>query len=216
MMAIPAPNLPPGTFADAPSFLSPREWGIAAHPSNGTAHNTIINATQDLHWAQPRGRGLQIHVIFRTLGQAYGCPTDFPMGSDKSSANGSPLPTPLTDPLPQADSPLAQTRSLKRLNMAHNPQHPTAACAMLPRPGARLKESLARVEPCARKNRPSTRNRNTGKQVTLWGRTVRCARAVHALCARCAKSWPFSTTGSSVSSEDWKDVIEWLLQWTGL
>ena len=26
--------------------------------------------------------------------------------------------------------------------------------------------------------------------------------AVHALCARCAKSWPFSTTGSSVSSED--------------
>ena len=40
--------------------------------------------------------------------------------------------------------------------------------------------------------------------------------AVHALCARCAKSWPFSTTGSSVSSEDWKDVIEWLLQWTGL
>ena len=48
------------------------------------------------------------------------------------------------------------------------------------------------------------------------GRTVRRARAVHALCARCAKSWPFSTTGSSVSSEDWKDVIEWLLQWTGL
>ena len=48
---------------------------------------------------------------------------------------------------------------------------------------------------------------------SLWGRTV---RAVHALCARCAKSWPFSTTGSSVSSEDWKDVIEWLLQWTGL
>ena len=45
---------------------------------------------------------------------------------------------------------------------------------------------------------------------------MRCARAVHALCARCAKSWPFSTTGSSVSSEDWKDVIEWLLQWTGL
>ena len=40
--------------------------------------------------------------------------------------------------------------------------------------------------------------------------------AVRALCARCAKSWPFSTTGSSVSSEDWKDVIEWLLQWTGL
>ena len=40
--------------------------------------------------------------------------------------------------------------------------------------------------------------------------------AVHALCARCAKSWLFSTTGSSVSSEDWKDVIEWLLQWTGL
>ena len=39
--------------------------------------------------------------------------------------------------------------------------------------------------------------------------------AVHALCARCAKSWPFSTTGSSVSSEDWKDVIEWLLQCTG-
>ena len=26
--------------------------------------------------------------------------------------------------------------------------------------------------------------------------------AVHALCARCAKSWLFSTTGSSVSSED--------------
>ena len=40
--------------------------------------------------------------------------------------------------------------------------------------------------------------------------------AYRALCARCAKSWPFSTTGSSVSSEDWKDVIEWLLQWTGL
>ena len=40
--------------------------------------------------------------------------------------------------------------------------------------------------------------------------------AVHALCARCAKSWPFSTTGSWISSEDWKDVIEWLLQWTGL
>ena len=40
--------------------------------------------------------------------------------------------------------------------------------------------------------------------------------AVHALCARCAKSWLFSTTGGSVSSEDWKDVIEWLLQWTGL
>ena len=36
----------------------------------------------------------------------------------------------------------------------------------------------------------------------LRGRTVRCARAVHALCARCAKSWLFSTTGSSVSSED--------------
>ena len=29
----------------------------------------------------------------------------------------------------------------------------------------------------------------------LWG-------AYRALCARCAKSWPFSTTGSSVSSED--------------
>ena len=27
------------------------------------------------------------------------------------------------------------------------------------------------------------------------GRTVRCARAVHALCTRCAKSRPFSTTG---------------------
>ena len=40
--------------------------------------------------------------------------------------------------------------------------------------------------------------------------------AYRALCARCAKSWPFSTTGSSVSSEDWKDVIEWLLQSTGL
>ena len=40
--------------------------------------------------------------------------------------------------------------------------------------------------------------------------------AVRALCTRCAKSRPFSTTGSSVSSEDWKDVIEWLLQWTGL
>ena len=40
--------------------------------------------------------------------------------------------------------------------------------------------------------------------------------AVHALCARCAKSWLFSTTGSAVSPEDWKDVIEWLLQWTGL
>ena len=40
--------------------------------------------------------------------------------------------------------------------------------------------------------------------------------AYRALCARCAKIWPFSTTGSSVSSEDWKDVIEWLLQWTGL
>ena len=53
-------------------------------------------------------------------------------------------------------------------------------------------------------------------QDTLGGRTVRCARTVHALCARCAKSWPFSTTGSSVSSEDWKDVIEWMLQWTGL
>ena len=39
---------------------------------------------------------------------------------------------------------------------------------------------------------------------------------VHALCARCAKRWLFSTTGSSVSAEDWKDVIEWLLQWTGL
>ena len=26
--------------------------------------------------------------------------------------------------------------------------------------------------------------------------------AVHALCAHCAKSWLFSTTGSSVSSED--------------
>ena len=50
----------------------------------------------------------------------------------------------------------------------------------------------------------------------LRGRTVRCARAVHALCARCAKRWLFSTTGSSVSSEDWKDIIEWLLQWTGL
>ena len=47
----------------------------------------------------------------------------------------------------------------------------------------------------------------------LWG-GVPCA--VHALCARCAKSWPFPTTGSSVSSEAWKDVIEWLLQWTGL
>ena len=40
--------------------------------------------------------------------------------------------------------------------------------------------------------------------------------AVYALCTRCAKSWPFSTAGSLVSSEDWKDVIEWLLQWTGL
>ena len=40
--------------------------------------------------------------------------------------------------------------------------------------------------------------------------------AYRALCTRCAKSWPFSTTGSSVSSEDWKDVIDWLLQWTGL
>ena len=37
---------------------------------------------------------------------------------------------------------------------------------------------------------------------SVGGRTVRCARAVHALCARCAKSWLFSTTGSSVSSED--------------
>ena len=42
----------------------------------------------------------------------------------------------------------------------------------------------------------------------LRGRTVHCAR--------CAKSWPFSSTVSLVSSEDWKDVIEWLLQWTGL
>ena len=40
--------------------------------------------------------------------------------------------------------------------------------------------------------------------------------AVRALCTRCAKSWPYSTTGSSVSSKDWKDVIEWLPQWTGL
>ena len=40
--------------------------------------------------------------------------------------------------------------------------------------------------------------------------------AVRALCTRCAKSWPLSTTRCSVSSEDWKDVIEWLLQWTGL
>ena len=40
--------------------------------------------------------------------------------------------------------------------------------------------------------------------------------AYRALCARCAKSWLFSTTGSSVSSEDSKDIIEWLLQWTGL
>ena len=40
--------------------------------------------------------------------------------------------------------------------------------------------------------------------------------AYRALCTRCAKSWLFSTTGSLVSSEDRKDVIEWLLQWTGL
>ena len=52
-------------------------------------------------------------------------------------------------------------------------------------------------------------------QRILWHKGgVPCA--VRALCACCAKSWPFSTTGSSVSSEDWKDVIEWLLQWTGL
>ena len=45
---------------------------------------------------------------------------------------------------------------------------------------------------------------------------MRCARAVLVLCARCAKSWLFSTTGSRVSSEDPKDIIEWLLQWRGL
>ena len=38
--------------------------------------------------------------------------------------------------------------------------------------------------------------------IEFRGRTVRCARAVHALCTRCAKSWLFSTTVCSVSSED--------------
>ena len=48
----------------------------------------------------------------------------------------------------------------------------------------------------------------------VWGRTVRCARAVPALFARCAKSRLFSTTGSHGSQRPefcTPDAVEWIM-----
>ena len=110
-------------------------------------------------------------------------------------------------------------RMRKRHQQEHRPQRPTERSDL-------TQHAKGRTGDC-----PGPRKeRTTGRNVTQGGvvRVLRCYDtttgrplggvpcAVHALCARCAKSWPFSTTGSSVSSEDWKDVIEWLLQWTGL
>ena len=61
---------------------------------------------------------------------------------------------------------------------------------------ASSKELLSRQRPCTEhRDMPHTHEAKGLPILALRGRTVRCARAVHALCARCAKSRPFSTTG---------------------